>query len=296
MGKKARNDHEASGSGVKKEKGEHPPPGRVPLNAELARAMHERWLPCNWSNVHLPGGGWRLSWRRVPIPPLPAAEPARTAEIKRRRRYLPADLREDPAYAVGSARWDCFRRVEKDKRRIAGFLGDRDFPFGVPARSRREPPPPPARRAMEAPPASLENWPGRVVRDDSEDYVAAVFYGLRQAEEHGEEYDLPEDLTDEEMARLGILMSEVPQPAPPLPHYAIGVMPADLNADEAYERAVQESLHQAQLEAQMASWAPPATPPPPPPPAAPAAYAPPASDWPWEIPPYIVIDDDEEQK
>ena len=40
MGKKGRNDHEASGSGVKKGKDEQP--GRVPLNAELARAMHDR--------------------------------------------------------------------------------------------------------------------------------------------------------------------------------------------------------------------------------------------------------------
>ena len=167
MGKKGRNDHEASASGVKKEKDEQP--GRVPLNAALARAMHDRWLLCNWSNVHLPGGGWRLSWRWVLVPPVPADEPVRTAEINRRRRYLLTDLRADPAYAIGLDRWRTFRDYETDKRRIVGFLGDRDFQYDVPARSRREPSPPRVRRARASPPPSLENFPGRVVRDDSDD-------------------------------------------------------------------------------------------------------------------------------
>ena len=102
----------------------------------------------------------------------------------------------------------------------------------------------------------------------------------------GEEYDLPEELADEEMARLGILMSEVPQP--PLPRYAVGVMPPGLSPEEAYERALQESLEEAPP--QMEPWAPAAAPP-----TAAPAYAPPDHRWPWEIPPYIVVDDDEEE-
>jgi hypothetical protein len=125
MGRK-NNNQEESGSGVKKEER----PNRVPLNVDLSRAMHEKWLLCNWADVHLPGGGWRLSHRRVPVlHPLPSGEPERTAEIRLKRRYLPEDLRADPAYAIDSDRWHTWRQIETEKRGVAGFLGDRDYPF-----------------------------------------------------------------------------------------------------------------------------------------------------------------------
>ncbi|KAK1685254.1 hypothetical protein QYE76_046102 [Lolium multiflorum] len=89
-----KNDFEASGSGSKK----------VSPPVTVGRLMHGKWLSCDaWSGVQLPGG-WRLSCRRVPIPPVPAREPDRTAEIRRRRRP-PADLRADPAYAIDSELW-----------------------------------------------------------------------------------------------------------------------------------------------------------------------------------------------
>jgi hypothetical protein len=43
-------------------------------------------------------------------------------------------------------------------------------------------------------------------------------------------------ITDEEIARLGILASEVPQAPPPLPRHATGIKPSGLMDDEALER------------------------------------------------------------
>jgi hypothetical protein len=40
----------------------------------------------------------------------------------RRSRYLPPDLRFDPAYAIDSDSWRTHRESEKDPRRKAGFL------------------------------------------------------------------------------------------------------------------------------------------------------------------------------
>jgi hypothetical protein len=103
MGRK--NDFEASGSGSK----------RVPLPVTVGRLMHGKWLLCDdaWSGVQQPGG-WRLSCHRVPIPPVPAHEPDRSAEIRRRRRYLPPDLRADPAYAIDSPSWRTYLSTETD--------------------------------------------------------------------------------------------------------------------------------------------------------------------------------------
>jgi hypothetical protein len=70
----------------------------------------------------------RLSHIRVPVPPVPLREPGRSTEIQRRRRYLPPDLRVDPAFIVDSNRWHTWRQTEEDSRRHAGFLGNRDFP------------------------------------------------------------------------------------------------------------------------------------------------------------------------
>jgi hypothetical protein len=52
-------------------------------------------------------------------------------------------LRVDPAFAVDSDSWHSWHGTEEDPRRVAGFLGDRDFPF--------ERPPPPRRRTRQPP-------------------------------------------------------------------------------------------------------------------------------------------------
>ena len=71
MGRKS-HDHEASGSREKKE-----PSSKTPVLARIARLLHANWEPVgeNWTTVHPPGGGWRLSEMRVPVPPVPAREP-----------------------------------------------------------------------------------------------------------------------------------------------------------------------------------------------------------------------------
>nr|XP_051211107.1 uncharacterized protein LOC127328553 [Lolium perenne] len=164
MGKK--NDFETSGSGYK----------RVPLPVTLGRLMHDKWMPCErWAGVQLPGG-WRLSCRRVPIP---AREPDRTAEIRRRRRYLPPDLCDDPAYAIDSGSWRTYLSTETDKRRRAGFMGDRDFPFGSasPTRPRRQEAP---RRRQQAATHAQHNDDddhdddAYAAYDDEDDYIEAL--------------------------------------------------------------------------------------------------------------------------
>jgi hypothetical protein len=91
----------------------------------MARVLHANWVACDrWRDVHLPGGGWRLSYRRVHVQPVPRRKPERSAEIRRRRAYLPPDLCDDPAFAVSSYHWHTWRRTEEVLRSNAGFLGD----------------------------------------------------------------------------------------------------------------------------------------------------------------------------
>jgi hypothetical protein len=52
-----------------------------------------------------------------------------SSEIQRRRLYLPPNHHAAPAYAIDSDTWRTWRETEKDLRRMAGFLGDMDFPF-----------------------------------------------------------------------------------------------------------------------------------------------------------------------
>jgi hypothetical protein len=160
------------------------------------------------------------------------------------------------------------------------------------------------------------------VKDDSDDYVAAIFHEWQQALAEGRVFEFPENMTDDEMAKLGVLVSENDAPVqPPLPRYATGVMPPGLSEDEALRKALQDSAapqpppyNPWAPPPQPQPWAPPppppqpypwAPPPPPqpqpwapPPPAPPArpAYAPPDGNWPWAIPELIVLDSDDEQQ
>jgi hypothetical protein len=143
------NDFEQSGGDVKKDVW----PNRVLLAVKMAQLMHDNWMPCNWSDMHLPGDGWRLSRHRVLVPTVPPHDSERTVEIHRRRKYLPADLQADPSYAADFDRWLTWRQIETDPRTKAGFLGDQDYMFVPPLplvrpdvpRSRRQlsPPTPP---------------------------------------------------------------------------------------------------------------------------------------------------------
>jgi hypothetical protein len=80
-------------------------PNMVPPIVEMARLLHDNWMPYNLRDVHLPGGGWELSSGRVPFPPVPPRDPEQTMEIQCRWSYVPVDLRANPAYAIDSDRW-----------------------------------------------------------------------------------------------------------------------------------------------------------------------------------------------
>jgi hypothetical protein len=97
-------------------------------------------------------------------------------------------------------------------------------------------------------------------------------------------------MTEDEIARLAVLVSEVPQVPPPLPRYATKSMPVGITEEEALERVLRNSA--------------PHTPPPPPPPfnqwAVPASppaaptYVLTAANWPLEVPELVILDDDDE--
>lgn len=210
----------------------------------------------------------------VSILPVPRFGPEQIEEIRRRRAVLPPDLGDDPAYAINSPRWDDYCRYETEKGRKAGFLADRDYNFGPPARRHRPltrtspPPPPPRPKEMWG-----EDILGMVVWDDSDGFIASVFHDIQMTMEEGREIELLEELTEEEVMRLGILISELPQPPPSMPRYTVEHM----SDEDTYDQALQASVPQPPP---SYPWAAVASPPPPP--TAPA-FAPPVPDRPWVI-------------
>jgi hypothetical protein len=86
-----------------------------------------------------------------------------------------------------------------------GFLGDRDYPFG--------PPSSPRRTRQPAPPAPPQDddalaYYNEKAKEDSDDFTGCVFHTWQTAMEEGREFQLPATMTDEEIERLGILVSE----------------------------------------------------------------------------------------
>jgi hypothetical protein len=58
----------------------------------------------------------------------------------------------------------------------------------------------------------------------------------------GREFEYPDNMTDDEIARLGVLVLEVDRPVqPPLPRYATCIMPPGLSEEEALRLALQDS-------------------------------------------------------
>jgi hypothetical protein len=78
-------------------------------------------------------------------------------------------------------------------------------------------------------------------KDDSDDFVHNVLHDWQSAMEEGREFQLPVTMANDEIARLGILVSEVPHAPLPLPRYATDLMPEGLTEDEPLERALQNS-------------------------------------------------------
>jgi hypothetical protein len=98
----------------------------------------------------------------------------------------------------------------------------------------------------------------------------------------GRKFDFLLTMTGEEIERLGVLFSQVDRSVhPPLPWYATDIMPPCLTEEHALQHALQNSA--------------PHPPPPPPPSPATPAYIPPFANWPWQVPDFVVLDDDEEK-
>lgn len=123
-----------------------------------------------------------------------------------------------------------------------GFLDDRDYTLDQPSASA-----PPRRTRQPAPPAPPQDddalaYHNEEAKDDSDDFVAYVFHDWQAAMAEGRKFNLPATMTDEEIERLCVLLSEVDRPVqPPLPRYATDIMPPGLTEEEALERALQNS-------------------------------------------------------
>nr|XP_051189942.1 actin cytoskeleton-regulatory complex protein pan-1-like [Lolium perenne] len=158
-------------------------------------------------------------------------------------------------------------------------------------------------------------------KNDSDDYVACIFQEWKLAKAEGQKFEFSDNMMDDEIARLGLLVSEVDRPVqPPLTRYATGIMPPGLSEEEALRLALQDSATPPVQPPPPPppynpwgpppqAWAPPpppqawAPPPPPqawapPPPAPPVrpAYVSPVPNWPWVVPELVVLDSDEENQ
>jgi hypothetical protein len=108
----------------------------------------------------------------------------------------------------------------------------------------------------------------------------------------GWKFDFPPTMTDEEIERLGVLVSQVDRPMkPPLPRYATDIMSSGLTE----EHALQQALHNSAPH-------PPSPPPPsfhpsapPPPPPAASAYVLPVCNWSWQVSDFVVLENDDEE-
>jgi hypothetical protein len=125
--------------------------------------------------------------------------------------------------------------------RQVGFLGDRDFLF--------DHPPPPRHRTRQPPTPSQDDdddyysdtlaYHNDKAKDYSDDYVACIFQEWQLAIANGREFEYPAMMTNNEIARLDVLVSEVDRSVQPsLPRYATDIMPPGLTEEEALRRAL----------------------------------------------------------
>ncbi|KAK1682905.1 hypothetical protein QYE76_043753 [Lolium multiflorum] len=209
MGKK--NDFEASGSGSK----------RVPLPV-TGRLMHGKWMCDDARPRAIVGRAHRGSH--------PSSMCASSTEHGDPQGVPPSDLAP-----IGRTPSSCelayVLSTETDRRRRR-LHGRRDFPSGLapPARPRRQDAP---MRRQQAPTRRQQTQ-----HNDDDDYIEALAYHSEEAMAEGHNFDFPENMTYDEMVKLGVLVSENDAHLqPPLPRYATGVMPPGLSADEALRQA-----------------------------------------------------------
>jgi hypothetical protein len=161
---------------------------------------------------------------------VPRREPARSAEIRCRRRHLPLDLRDDLAFTVDSDQWHTWQ----DRRRQASFLGDRDFPWELPPPPRHRTVQPPTQDDDEEDDYDAMAYHNEQAKNDSDDFVSCIFHEWKAATAEGHEFNLPQAMADKEIEKLGVLVLRVDQAVQtPLPRYATDIMPQGLTEEEA---------------------------------------------------------------
>jgi hypothetical protein len=70
-----------------------------------------------------------------------------------------------------------------------------------------------------------EDIPGKVLQDNFDDFIASVFHEIQMAQEEGRQIQPPEELTEKEAMRLGILISSATIAAAPVHSRAHAGMP-----------------------------------------------------------------------
>jgi hypothetical protein len=118
---------------------------------------------------------------------------------------MPARLRADPTFGYESQWWDNFGPRERDPVRRAAFLGEvAPNPYAGVYMPEPGPEPPQAEPfieemeedAEEAPPkvkqeVGGDDIPGEEPRDDTDEFIGCVAYGILDAMDHGEAPPLP---------------------------------------------------------------------------------------------------------
>ena len=131
---------------------------RVYVRREDCEWYWEHACPLPWPDVKLPEF-WHLNPQRIPVPPMPTSERARDLEVERRRKRLPASLRDDPAYVADSPNWDTWFNGEHSLRRQAYYTRAPTPPrasrWDLPPHMRRRDAPPVPRSTSRSTPRSL---------------------------------------------------------------------------------------------------------------------------------------------
>jgi hypothetical protein len=78
-----------------------------------------------------------------------------------------------------------------------------------------------------------------VANDDSDDFIALIFHNWQAAMVEGLKFDFSLAMTDEEVERLDVLVSQVDRSVqPPLPRYATQFMPHGLTEEQALHQVL----------------------------------------------------------
>jgi hypothetical protein len=217
---------------------------------------------------------------------------------------MPARLRADPAFGYESQWWDNFGPRERDPVRRAAFLGEvAPNPYAGVYMPEPGPEPPQAdpfieemEEDEEAPPeVGGDDIPGEEPRDDTDDFVGCVAYGILDAMDHGEAPPPPPPMSEEEELRVAVLVSEEEEKR----RWA--------GIDTALAMSVHQQHGRPPSPPPQRAATPPPPPPPGPPPPPPQRAAtpppppphgpppPPAANWPWPQSPYIILPDEDDE-